>query len=313
MTEASDLHCRTMALELDVDPIGTAGSYDTFVFVEAPLPWPADIERLAHFAELAERLRQVVGRTKLGVRLQALVAGNGPASTRRVIVHRVHEDRPGTFEQFDARVNEDHLADQAVRVVEQALVAPSGAGTARPQVFICTHGGRDVCCGRDGVALWREMRDAMPAVEFLRTSHSGGHRFAPTAMTFPAAQQWAWLDRETLTCIIDRTGDPRELIRRHYRGSAAMPSPGVQVLEREAFAREGWTWLDHRRIGSEADPAADGVVAAQIDFEAPDGRVGSYQARVGRGRQVPVPQCRRPLGEASKSQTELEIVSLTRT
>jgi hypothetical protein len=303
-----------MALELDVDPIGTAGSYDTFIFVEAPLPWPGDIERLPHFADLAERLRQVVGRSKLAVRLQALVPGDGLTSARRVIVHRVHEDRPGTFEQFDARVDEDDLADQAMRVVERALAAPVGAGrTGRPQVFICTHGGRDVCCGRHGVALWQEMCEAMPSAEFLRTSHSGGHRFAPTAMTFPSAQLWAWLDREILTGILDRTGDPRDLVRRHYRGSAAMPSPAVQALEREAFAREGWAWLDHKRIGSEVDTADNGLVTARIDFEAPDGRVGSYQARVGRGRQVPVPQCRRPLGEAVKSQTELEIVSLART
>jgi hypothetical protein len=303
-----------MALELDVDPIGTAGSYDTFVFVEAPLPWPSDIEQIPHLADLAERLRQVVGRTKLRVRLQALVPANGGASTRRVLVHRVHEDRPGTFERFDAQVGQEHLADEAMRVVQEALAAPSGSGrSGPPQVLICTHGGRDVCCGRNGIALWQEMRDAMPSVEFLRTSHSGGHRFAPTAITFPSAQLWSWLDREILTGIIERTGDPSEIVRRHYRGSAAMPSPVVQVLDREAFAREGWAWLDHKRVGSEVDDTDDGLVTARIDFQAPDGRAGAYEAQIGRGRQVPVPQCRRPLGEAAKSQTEFEVVSVTRT
>lgn len=314
MTASPDLHCRTMALELDVDPIATAGSYDTFVFVEAPLPWPPDIARIPHLTDLAERLRQVVGRTKLAVRLQALVPRDAGTPTRRVVVHRVHEDRPGTFERFDARVDEDDLAGQAMRIVQRALAAPPGSGDAgRPQILICTHGGRDVCCGRNGVALWQEMRNAMPAVEFLRTSHTGGHRFAPTAMTFPSGQLWAWLDPKALAEIIDRTGDPQELARRHYRGAAAMPSPAVQVLEREAFAREGWAWLEYKRTGREIGTADDGVITAGIDFEAPNGAVGSYEGRIGRGRKMPVPECRRPLEEAIKSQAEFEIISVTRT
>ncbi len=315
MTTTDDLHCRTVARQLNLDPIGTAGSYDTFVLVEAPLPWPGDIAQLPHFAELGRQLRDVSGRTGLKARLQALVPEDGDETTRRVIVHRVHEDRPGVFERFEARVAPESLADQAMRLVHRALAAPAGDGDAsRTQVLICTHGGRDVCCGRDGAALWREMREALPDVEFLRTSHTGGHRFAPNALTFPAAQFWAWLDRPTLTGIISRDGgDPAELIRRHYRGCAAMPSPAVQVLEREAFAREGWAWLAHRSRGYEAGAADGGMVDARIDFETPDGEVGSYQGSVGNGRTVPVPECRQPLAAAVKSQTELELLSVTRT
>src|SRR5215469_8846294 len=150
MTTATDLHCSALAQALDVDPIGTAGSYDTFVLVEAPLPWPRDIGQIPHLADLAGRLRDVVGRTGLAVRLQALVPEGGGDSTRRMVVHRVHEDRPGIFERFEARVDAADLAEQALRVVHRALAAPAGAGDmGPPQVLICTHGARDVCCGRD--------------------------------------------------------------------------------------------------------------------------------------------------------------------
>jgi hypothetical protein len=315
MTTATDLHCRALAQALDVDPIGTAGSYDTFVLVEAPLPWPSDIGQLPHFADLARRLRDAVGRTGLAVRLQALVPDGGDGATRRVVVHRVHEDRPGVFERFEARVDREDLAGQAMRVVHRALTAPAGAGQAGPpQVLICTHGGRDVCCGRDGAALWQQMRGVLPGVEFLRTSHTGGHRFAPTAVTFPTGQLWAWLDRPVLTGILLQAGgDPAEVVRRHYRGCAAMPSAAVQVLEREAFAREGWAWLAYRRHGYEVGTSAAGLVTARIDFAGPDGLSGSYVGRIGKGRRIPVPECRRPLAEAAKSQPELAAFSLTRT
>jgi hypothetical protein len=299
---------------MDVDPIGTAGSYDAFVLVEAPLPWPRDIGQLPDLADLTGRLRDVVGPTGLTVRLQALVPEGRDDTTRRLVVHRIHEDRPGIFERFEARVEVSDLAEQALRAVHRALAAPAGTGEAGPpQVLICTHGARDVCCGRDGAALWQEMRAALPRVEILRTSHTGGHRFAPTALTFPSGQLWAWLDRPVLTGIIEQTGgDPAELVGRHYRGCAAMPSAAVQVVDREVFAREGWAWLSYRRHGYEVGTSHDGVVTARIDFTTPDGDSGSYVGRIGKGRRVPVPECLRPLDEAAKSQTELVALSLTR-
>ena len=314
MTTDTTLHCRTVAQSLDVDPIGTAGSYDAFVFIEAPLPWPRDIGGLPQLGDLERQLRTVRGRTGLAVRLQALVPEDRDDPTRRVIVHRVHEDRPGVFERFEIRVEEDGLADAAMRLVLDALAAPAGSGrSTRRRCSSGTHGGRDVCCGRDGAALWRQMRTAMPEVEFLRTSHTGGHRFAPTALTFPYGQLWAWLDRPILADIIQQSGrDPAELVHRHYRGSAALPSSAVQILEREAFAREGWAWLANRRRGYQVTTSDTGIVTARIDFELAGGRLGSYVGRIGRGRQVPVPECRRPLTEAAKSQTELAVLSLTR-
>ncbi len=54
---------------------------------------------------------------------------------------------------------------------------------------------------------------------------------------------------------------------------------------------------------------ADGRIAS----ETPDGEVASSQGSAGNGRTVPVPECRQPLAAAVKSQTELELLSVTRT
>src|SRR5687767_12417458 len=36
-----------------VDPIGSAGDYDTFIVVEVPLPWPKDISEIPELAAAA--------------------------------------------------------------------------------------------------------------------------------------------------------------------------------------------------------------------------------------------------------------------
>src|SRR5205823_6194194 len=93
-------------------------------------------------------------------------------------------------------------------------------------LFVCTHGRRDVCCGTDGTALWRRLSAPKSAgglgdvVRLWRTSHTGGHRFAPTGAVFPSGQYWAWLDPGLVRAVLGREGPVADVVP-HYRGSAA--------------------------------------------------------------------------------------------
>ena len=51
----------------------------------------------------------------------------------------------------------------------------------RQTLLVCTHGGRDRCCGSDGTRLFQALFPP-PGVRVWRTSHTAGHRFAPTAI-----------------------------------------------------------------------------------------------------------------------------------
>ena len=176
-------------------------------------------------------------------------------------------------------------------------------------VLLCTHGRRDVCCGTAGTALWKELTDRLhvlgDGVRLWRTSHTGGHRFAPTGAIFPSGTYWAWLDADLLHRIVHRRGDVSDLLG-HYRGSAAMPSPAVQAIEREALAAEGWAWLDNQRTGHE-DPDGQG---ATVEFTRPDGSTGRYHGRVVVERMLPVPVCGEPIEAATKSEAELRVLDL---
>lgn len=178
-------------------------------------------------------------------------------------------------------------------------------------LLVCTHGARDVCCGGSGTALWKDLHDrihVLPAdLRLGRTSHTGGHRFAPTAVLLPAGTVWAWLDSSLTHAVTHRRG-PIEDVLPHYRGTALFASMAEQMVEREAFKAIGWAWLDHRRTATSRVEGDETVV--ELAYEAPDGSTGRF---VGRTRLIgtsPVPQCGEPVEAAPKSAPVLELVGV---
>jgi hypothetical protein len=79
----------------------------------------------------------------------------------------------------------------------------------------------------------------------------------------------------------------------------------VQALEREAFARVGWPWLDHRRRGR---VLPNGRV--RLEAVAPDGSDHVWEATVEVARTVGVPDCGRPLSEAGKTASEWRVADV---
>ena len=60
--------------------------------------------------------------------------------------------------------------------------------TTEPQAethyFVCVNGQRDLCCSRLGSVAYREIRQICPD-RCWRTTHLGGHRFAPNILVLP--------------------------------------------------------------------------------------------------------------------------------
>ena len=302
---ANPLRCSAVTRAAGVDPVGTAGSYDGYLLVEWPLPWPRDIGAVEELAPLAAPLAAA------GIRLQALVPPDGTSGERRLVLYR---QPPGElfagYERDERVVPVDRVVDGALDLVAAIGAGPPPTPTddVTADVLVCTHGQRDVCCGSMGTALAAElMADGAPfgpGVRTWRTSHTGGHRFAPTAVVLPQGTVWAHLDADALRRIVGRQGPLDDLLPR-YRGCAGVGPPMAQAVEREAFARHGWAWLDHHRRGRLLD---DGRV--RLDAVAPDGSVQAWEATVEVGRTVPVPECGRPLDEAKKSESEWRVTGV---
>ena len=152
-------------------------------------------------------------------------------------------------------------------------------------LLVCTHGSHDACCGKFGYPVYETLRhgDAGASEKQLRvwrTSHIGGHRFAPTLIDFPEGRYWGHLEPDALEKVVLRKGPVSEL-GRFYRGWAGLSGKFEQIAEREIFVREGWEWTRYLKSGRtlEADENEDRA-EVRIEYATPDGDTGAYEATV---------------------------------
>lgn len=283
------MRCAAFAESIQLDPGGTAICADAVVLVETPLPWPKPVFAHSSLDGLTSMMDTAMG----PARVLAAVPAND--NDLRVIVYR----RTPT-----GAVATVHRPDDPVAFVQSlASVAPEelphepGSDSA---VLICTQGSHDICCGADGVQLAASAEDRLDAPVF-RVSHTGGHRFAPTAMTFPDGRMWAYLSLEDLTGIIARThpGDIGERCRGWW-GASTGPA---QIAERAIFAQEGPSF--DTRVRDVAVDETDSGWSCNVS----DGQK-SWSVQVEPGRAIPTIACREPGGLPAKPAREFIVTTV---
>ncbi len=297
----ADLRCRQQAIEMGLDPVGTAQPLAGLILVERPLPWPRDV---SEDPVLAPALEAGLGNANGPVRPFAVVprgAGYGPATTpdgsAMVTSYRSAGSTAGPYEQRTYCVADHRVADLAL------TLARSGEPDADPvdsptdrELLVCTHGSRDRCCGRLGTILHRSSCTRWPDVEVRRVSHTGGHRFAPTAILLPSGTAWGHLDDDVLGAIVDRSVPFVEVIA-HFRGSMVAPSRAAQVAEAAVAARVGWSLFDApRQVAVLAEPEPGRSGRFEIHFA---GR--SWAVTVEHNGVTQQPVCMGTLDQATKT------------
>lgn len=288
-----DFRCATWTAGQGFDPIGSATTFDRLVTVEVPHPWPADVADLGWIAPLE---------IPDGVRVQAIVPESGRTGGDVLLTRW---DRAGAdFTGIDWLVP---AAD--VEGALQVLVAggePAGDVSPAPdEILICSHGSRDRCCGGSGTRLAVEARAALPDVRVRRTSHLGGHRFAPTALTLPDGRMWAFLEPAILVGIVERTLPPSDA-REFYRGNVAL-DPWCQVLEGAVLDESGWSAVAFSELTGHARP--DDADRAEVRLEwCAGGITDERSGTVEISDRYPVLQCGLPPEDAEKSSAEYRLL-----
>ncbi len=293
------IRCATWTKAQDADPVGTIGSYRSFLLVEWPLPWPKDLAEI-----LPLDLTSDLGASKC--RIQGVVPRD--TDTRRTVVF-YQGGCDGLFANFlRSEVTVD--ATDVVDAVRQLIAGggPQPAVAASADVLVCTHGRRDRCCGTLGtrlaIDLFSDPTVLGTTTRIWRTSHTGGHRFAPTVLVFPKGTGWAFADIALLRNVVTGHGEIGNVLGR-YRGCVGLNSPRIQAVERAILGEMGWGLFDMRRRGWEK---SDGGV--RLDVELPTAKIVTWEAVVRDGRVIDLPECGEPFGEYGRTATELVVESV---
>lgn len=292
-----DYRCATWTAAQGVDPIGSATRFDRLVTVEVPQPWPSDVADMDWIAPL---------RVPEGTRVQAIVAEVGRLDGS-VLLTRWERADGARLRGIDWSVPASEVPAALAELIAGGHPRghPGGAvSDAPPELLICGHGTRDRCCGGAGTRLAVEARAALPDVRVRRTSHLGGHRFAPTALSLPDGRMWAFLDAEVLTAIAARTMPPGEA-REFYRGNVAL-DPWAQVVEGAVLAESGWGAVDFDELDASTEIEGDRA-SVELSWTAggvTDGRTGAVEIVA----RYPVLQCGLPPADATKDSPEYRLV-----
>jgi len=266
------------------------------LFVEVPLPWPHDITESGLFAELVGGVApKVVAADGRRWRPQALVPVGDPGK-----VEVLAFDRPVGPARPYRRRSWTVPAEGALALCRAVLEAgwdgdvPVSSATPGPEVvgtelFVCTHGKRDKCCGSLGTRLFEALEGRSDLEgRVRRTSHTGGHRFAPTVLSFPDGYAWAHIDTPYLGRQLGAGAG--ELAGAHCRGSAGFDDPAAQVVDVEGFAALGATWAVSERTAT-VEPLGNDRWRVTVESVLEGEVQAVVAATVSVERMVPQPVC----------------------
>lgn len=246
--------CSVLSADAGEPAYGTAARASFWVALEQPGPWGRRAAVDSHLdhdlgAWLDHAIAEAGGRFVL-VRSPSAHADPHHGLTQRVLVA---SSRPGSSWLLTAAVTDP---EELRRLDLEALAAADADGVARslpgavmttePHLLVCTNGRRDVCCAVRG----RPVAHAAEAVHPGRvweTSHTGGHRFAPTAVLLPSGRTLARIGAADAIAALEAAAVrqmPATLVGPvHDRGLSAL-HPAVQAAESTVRAATGATGFD---------------------------------------------------------------------
>jgi hypothetical protein len=284
--------CSVVSKAAREDPAGCGKPFVGYLGIEVAPSWKHDVTESPRFPE---GLREAVKRAQdAGVIGKFTALFPDPVYSREGYARALYLHKPpGPFVAYDK--SEYAVPEgEIVPLVEALAEGQDGLSrferyeedTSRVRdILVCTHGSHDACCGKFGYPVYETLRYGYAGaskrqLRVWRTSHIGGHRFAPTLIDFPEGRYWGHLEPEALEKLVLRKGPVSEL-GRFYRGLAGLSGKFEQIAEREIFMREGWEWTRYLKSGKtlEADETEDRA-EVRIEYATPSGNTGAYEATV---------------------------------
>ncbi len=240
--------CSVWSRDLAEPLAGTAARARGWLLVEEPGAWgPDGVTESALSPDVARDLEAAA--EAAGVRVQ-LIRRPDRQRPESLTVFACHAAPGGSWTRRHRISDYDDLLD-----VDLAAIAEGSAGQGEvhrdPLFLVCTHAKRDACCAVFG----REVAAALSATErgeIWETSHTGGHRFAPTLICLPDGLTYGRVEPRVARQAA-QAYRRRELDLRWYRGRSW--HDGWQQVADATVRREfGLAGLDDLDVGPAEGP-----------------------------------------------------------
>jgi hypothetical protein len=278
--------CADNSRQIQEDIIGTATNYQTYILVECPTPWVYEAFNSKWVPDNLRSLVEDIQRAKLPIRF--LLIANDESHKVQETTLLIYHRQEGLIQGYCKQEFKLPNIEQVAGVVNKWLAGVSSdyeiESSITRDILICTHGRHDQCCARYGNPFYFYSQNTIADlqlnhVRIWRSSHFGGHRFAPTAIDFPQGRYYGILDQDTFKVVLTHTGDI-QCLHKIYRGWGILPNP-LQILERELMLRLGWDWFNYKVTGKILEQSLDNnTILGELSFEQPSSTLYTYQAKI---------------------------------
>jgi hypothetical protein len=278
--------CADNSRQLQEDIIGSATNYQTYILVECPTPWVYEAFNSKWVPDNLRSLVEEVKRARLPIRF--LLIANDQSHTVEETTLLIYQQQEGLSKGYKKQEFKLPNIEQVAGVVSKWLAGINAdyeiESSITRDILICTHGGHDQCCARYGNPFYFHSQNTisdldLKHIRIWRSSHFGGHRFAPTSIDFPQGRYYGLLDQDSFKSILTHSGDI-QCFHKIYRGWGILPTP-LQILEKELIVRLGWDWFNYQVSGKIIEQSLDNnTILGELSFEQPSGTLYTYQAKL---------------------------------
>ncbi len=278
--------CSDYSRQAGEDIIGSATNYQTYILIECPLPWTSEAFNSKWVPENLRILIEEVKRAKLPIRF--LLIANDLSHKVNQTTLLIYQKKEGLSNGYQKQEFILPNIEQVAAVVQKWLWGINSNSevetTATRDLLVCTHGSHDKCCARYGNAFYFHATATisdlnLDNVRIWKSSHFGGHRFAPTVIDLPEGRYYGVLEQDSFRSILTRTGDI-QCLNKVYRGSGILPA-ALQTLEKQLILSEGWDWFHYKIAGKILEQSLDNnTILAELSFEKTSGSLYTYQAKL---------------------------------
>ncbi|WP_066423378.1 sucrase ferredoxin [Anabaena sp. 4-3] len=282
----SNFFCSDYTRQIGEEVIGSATDYQTYILVECPLPWVSNAFNSKWVPKNLQILVEEVNQSKLPIRF-LLIANDltNKVDYTTLLIYQKQEGLSREYNKYEFKL--PHI-EQVAGVVKKWLCGKMPGyeleTSVTRDILVCTHGSHDKCCARYGNPFYFHAAANIVSlnlenVRIWKSSHFGGHRFAPTAIDLPEGRYYGLLDEDSFRSILTRTGDIN-CLNQVYRGWGILPS-AIQVLERDLILDHGWDWFKYKVSGKILEQSLDNnTILGELTVEKSSGSLCTYQAKI---------------------------------
>lgn len=278
--------CADNSRQTGEDVIGSATNYETYILVECSTPWTSEAFNSKWVPENLRILVEEVKRANLPIRF--LLIANDITHKIDYTTLLIYQKKTGLSHGYNKREFKLETIQQVAAVVKKILCNRMPEYEIETNVsrdiLVCTHGSHDKCCAKYGNPFYFHSTSTisdlnLQHIRLWKSSHFGGHRFAPTAIDLPEGRYYGLLDQDSFCSILTRTGDI-QCLNKVYRGWGILPT-AIQILEKELILRHGWDWFNYKVAGKILEQSLDNnTMLAELTFEKSCGSLYTYQAKL---------------------------------